>query len=92
MQHPKVLRGCSLGGRFTRFRKYVLGSGGRRCFELKGPLVSLLTEPVKFNSEAAKLRLYRQLNALGIVDVGIPAILGMRLRPSACRRCVPAMY
>ncbi|CDJ50858.1 hypothetical protein, conserved [Eimeria brunetti] len=41
---------------------------GRRCFELKGPLVSLLTEPVKFNSEAAKLRLYRQLSALGIVE------------------------
>ncbi|CDJ35588.1 uncharacterized protein EMH_0004800 [Eimeria mitis] len=43
-------------------------SRGRRCFELKGPLVSLLTEPVKFNSEAAKLRLYRQLSALGIVE------------------------
>ncbi|CDI87516.1 hypothetical protein, conserved [Eimeria praecox] len=41
---------------------------GRRCFELKGPLVSLLTEPVKFNSEAAKLRLYRQLTALGIIE------------------------
>ncbi|CDJ39497.1 hypothetical protein, conserved [Eimeria tenella] len=41
---------------------------GRRCFELRGPLVPLLTEPVKFSSEAAKLRLYRQLNALDIIE------------------------
>ncbi|OEH77222.1 hypothetical protein cyc_05586 [Cyclospora cayetanensis] len=40
----------------------------QRCFELRGPLVSLLTSPVRFSSEAAKLRLYRQLGALGIIE------------------------
>ncbi|KAL8274273.1 hypothetical protein Esti_001784 [Eimeria stiedai] len=43
-------------------------SASSRCFELEGPLVSLLTDPVKFNSEEAKLRLYRQLSALGIIE------------------------